>query len=155
MAGKIEARLAELGIELPTPAAPAANYIPYTVSGNLVLISGQITFWNGALQYTGKVGVDLTVDDAYKAARVCGLNLLVQLRDACGGELDRVRKVLRLEGFVSAGSDFTDHPRIINGASDLMVEVFGDAGRHARFAVGTPALPLDSAVEVAGIFEID
>jgi len=154
MAGKIDARLAELGITLPAAAAPAANYIPYVVSGNLVFVSGQVTFLNGELQYLGKVGADLSVEDGYHAARLYALNLIAQVKEACGGDLDRVVRTVKLGGFVNCGPDFNDHPKVINGASDLMAEVFGDAGRHARFAVGAPSLPLGVATEVDGIFEI-
>ncbi|MCP5368898.1 MAG: RidA family protein [Hyphomicrobiales bacterium] len=154
MAGKIDARIAELGLQLPPAAAPAANYIPYVVTGNLVFVSGQITFRDGALAYLGKVGGDLTVDDGYQAARLCALNLIAQVKEACGGDLDRVVRVVKLGGFVNCTADFTDHPKVINGASDLIAEVFGDAGRHARFAVGAPSLPLGVATEVDGIFEI-
>jgi len=154
MAGKTDARLAELGITLPAAAAPAANYIPYVVSGNLVFVSGQVTFLNGELQYLGKVGADLSVEDGYHAARLCALNLIAQVKEACGGDLDRVVRTVKLGGFVNCGPDFNDHPKVINGASDLMAEVFGDAGRHARFAVGAPSLPLGVATEVDGIFEI-
>jgi enamine deaminase RidA (YjgF/YER057c/UK114 family) len=155
MAGTIETRLAELGIELPAVTSPAANYIPYTRSGNLIFISGQITMLNGELQYKGRLGDNVTLEDGQKAARVCALNLIAQLKAACDGDLDRVSQVVRLGGFVSCTPDFTDQPLVINGASDVMVEVFGDKGRHARAAVGCPSLPLDTAVEVDGVFEID
>ncbi len=154
MAGRIESRLKELGIDLPTPSSPAANYVPYVVAGNLLFISGQLPVWDGVLGHKGKVGEAISIDEAYKGARICGLNLICHARNACGGDLDRVRRVVRIEGVVNAPLAFTDHPRVINGASDLMVEVFGDAGRHARFAVGASSLPLDSAVEVAAIFEL-
>ncbi len=155
MAGTIDARLTELGIDLPVAAAPAANYVPFTKSGNLVFISGQITMWNGELQYVGRLGENFDVDAGYQAARICGLNLLTQLKSACDGDLDRVQNVVKLGGFVSSTSDFFDQPKVINGTSDLMVEVFGQAiGSHARFAVGAPALPLGIAVEVDGVFEI-
>ncbi|MDD9877804.1 MAG: RidA family protein [Magnetovibrio sp.] len=155
MAGTVEPRLTELGLELPDAAAPAANYVPYTVSGNLVFISGQITVLNGELQYLGRLGANLGVDDGYQAARLCGLNLIAQLRAACGGDLDRVKQVVRLGGFVNSMPEFTDQPKVINGASDLMVEVFGEpAGQHARFAVSAPSLPLGVSVEVDGTFEI-
>jgi enamine deaminase RidA (YjgF/YER057c/UK114 family) len=154
MAGTIEARLKDLGIELPKAAAPAANYVPYVVSGNTVYIAGQITVWNGEFRYQGKVGKDFTVEEGYQAARLCGLNIIAQLKAACGGDLDRVVRCCRLGGFVSAAPEFHDHPKVINGASDLMVEVFGDKGRHARAAVGAPSLPLNVATEVDAIFEI-
>ena len=153
MAGKIEARLAELGIELPQPPAPVANYVPYVVTGNLVYVAGQGTLWNGETLHLGHLGRNIDIDEGYRAARLCGLNLIAQVQAAVG-DLDRVRKVVKLLGFVACTADFTDHPKVVNGASDLMVEVFGDAGIHARAAVGSPSLPLDTAVEVEGIFEI-
>ena len=154
MAGEIEQRLSELGIELPNAAAPAANYIPYVVSGNLVFVAGQITLWNGEIKFTGRVGEDLSVDDGYQAARLCGLNLLAQVREAAGGDLDRVTQVVKLGGFVNSTPDFTDQPKVINGASDLLVELYGDKGRHARSAVGMYALPSNIAVEIEMIVEI-
>ena len=154
MTGKIDARLAELGIELPEAAAPAANYVPYVASGNHVFVAGQITLFNGELRYRGKLGEEFTLEEGYQAARLCGLNIIAQLKAACGGDLDRVRRIVRLGGFVNAGGGFHDHPRVINGASDLMVEVFGDRGHHARTAVGCPALPLNVATEVDAIVEI-
>lgn len=154
MAGTVEARLKELGIDLPEPAAPAANYVPYVVSGNQVFVAGQIPVLQGELQSTGIVGKDLDTEAAYQAARLCGLNLIAQAKAACGGDLDRVTRVIKLGGFVACTPDFTDHPKVINGASDLMAEVFGDAGKHARFAVGAPSLPLNVSVEIDGVFEI-
>jgi len=153
--GKIDARLAELGIELPAPAAPVASYVPFVQTGNLVIISGQITMEDGAVKYSGKLGSEVSVEDGYAAARLCAINLLAQLKAACGGDLDRVKRVVRLGGFVACSPDFSDHPKVINGASDLMAEVFGDAGQHARAAVGAPSLPLNVTVEVEGMFEID
>lgn len=154
MAGKIESRLAELGIELPEPSKPVANYVPYVVADGLIFVSGQVPFWRGELKHVGRLGGELTVEEGYRAARLCGLNLIVQVREACGGDLDRLRGVVRLGGFVNATPDFTDHPKVIDGASDLMVEAFGEAGRHARFAVGAPSLPLGVPVEVEGVFRI-
>ena len=155
MPGTIDARLAELGITLPAAPAPAANYVPYVVTGNLVFVSGQIPMEDGQLQFVGRLGVDdLELDDGYAAARLCGLNLVAQARAACDGDLDRVKRVVKLGGFVACTREFIDHPKVVNGASDLMVEVFGDAGRHARFAVGARTLPLGVAVEVDGVFEI-
>ena len=154
MAGKIESRLQELGIELPEAAAPAANYIPYVVSGNLVFVAGQITLKNGKIEYTGKVGDDLSVDDGYQAARLCGLNLLAQAKAAAGGDLDKIKRVVKLGGFVTSGPDFSNQPEVINGASDLMVDVFGENGKHARFAVSAGSLPRNVAVEIDGIFEL-
>jgi len=153
MSGKFETRLADLGIELPNPSAPAANYAPFVQVGDLVYISGQISMdANGLVK--GKLGDGYSLDDAYAAARLCGINLISQVRAACDGDLDRVVRVIKLNGFVNATQDFTDHPKVVNGASDLMVEVFGDQGRHARAAVGSSSLPLGVAVEVEGIFQI-
>jgi enamine deaminase RidA (YjgF/YER057c/UK114 family) len=154
MSGTIEARLKELGIELPQPQAPWANYVPFTISGNLVFISGQICQWNGEHRFVGKLGAAIGMADGQAAARLCALNILAQLRVACGGDLDRVRRVLRLGGFVNCTPEFTDMPQVINGASDLMVEVFGDLGRHDRAAVGMSGLPGDLAVEVEATVEI-
>ncbi len=154
MAGRIEARLAERGIELPAAAAPVANYVPFTVSGNLVIVSGQLCVWNGELRFKGKLGAGISIPDGQQAARLCALNILAHLRVACGGDLDRVRRVMRLGGFVNCTPEFTDMPQVVNGASDLMVEIFGDAGRHARAAVGVSSLPGGVAVEVEAIVEI-
>jgi enamine deaminase RidA (YjgF/YER057c/UK114 family) len=155
MSGTIEARLKQLGIELPQASAPVANYVPYTISGKLVVISGQITMRNGRPEFIGKLGRDIGIADGQQAARLCALNLLAHLRVAAGGDLDRVKRCLRLGGFVNCMPDFTDMPQVVNGASDLMVEVFGDAGRHARAAVGVNSLPAGVAVEVEGLFELE
>jgi enamine deaminase RidA (YjgF/YER057c/UK114 family) len=154
MSGGIEKRLSELGIALPAPGAPLANYVPYAVAGNLVFIAGQICQWQGEMRFVGKLGAGISVPDGREAARLCALNILAQLRAACGGDLDRVTRCVQLRGFVNCTPDFTDMPQIVNGASDLMVEVFGDAGRHARAAVGTNALPAGVAVEVEAVFAI-
>ncbi len=154
MSGPITTRMAELGIELPEPAAPAANYIPFVVTGNLVFVSGQVTVWNGELRYIGRLGEDMDIDEGYRAARLCGLNLIAQAKAAAKGDLNKIKQVVKLGGFVNSTADFTDHPKVINGASDLMAEVFGEAGKHARFAVGAPSLPLGVAVEVDGVFEL-
>ncbi len=154
MTGKIEARLDKLGIELPQAPPPAANYIPFVVAGNLVFVAGQVTVENGEVKFKGRLGEDMDIDEGYQAARLCGLNLIAQAREAAGGDLDRIKRVVKLGGFVNATPEFTDHPKVINGASDLMAEVFGDAGKHARFAVGAVSLPLGVAVEVDGIFEL-
>ena len=149
-----EQRLAKLGLTLPAVPAPVANYVPYTVSGNLVVVSGQVTLRGGKAEYVGKLGREISVEDGQMAARLCALNILTHLKSACGGDLDRVKRVLRLGGFVNSTPDFTQMPQVVNGASDLMVEVFGDAGRHARAAVGVASLPLGVAVEVEAMFEI-
>lgn len=149
----IEKRLTALSISLPAPVAPVANYVPYIVSDRLVFISGQISLGEDGL-VTGKLGDDIDLEDGIKAARTCGVNLIAQLKAACNGDLDRVMRVIKLGGFVNCTPEFTDQPKVINGASDLMVDVFGDKGRHARAAVGAPCLPLGAAVEVDGIFEV-
>jgi enamine deaminase RidA (YjgF/YER057c/UK114 family) len=143
----IESKLAELGITLPDAPAPAANYVPYVISGNMLFVSGQIS----ALK--GRLGDDVSVDQGAEAARGCGLSLLAQAKAALGS-LDRVARVVKLGGFVNSTADFTDQPEVINGCSNLMVEVFGDKGRHARAAVSSPALPRGVAVEIEAIFEI-
>jgi enamine deaminase RidA (YjgF/YER057c/UK114 family) len=150
----IERRLEELGLMLPEAAAPVANYVPHTVAGNLLFISGQVPFRDGTIAVTGKLGAGVSVERGREAARQCALNVLAQARAACGGDLGRLKRCLKLGGFVACAPGFTDHPKVINGASDLMVEVMGDAGRHARFAVGSSSLPLDAAVEVEAVFEI-
>ena len=149
----IDAKLAELGIVLPEPVAPVANYVPYVISGNLVFISGQVSIGPDGL-ITGKLGADMGVDAGVQAAHACGINLIAQLKAACNGDLSRVKRVVKLGAFVNCTGDFTDQPKVINGTSDLMVAVFGDAGRHARAAVGAPCLPMNAAVEVDGVFEI-
>lgn len=154
MAGNVESRMKEKGVVLLDAPTPVANYVPYVQTGNLVFVSGQGTFKDGKLEYLGKLGREFTVEEGYQAARICALNVLAQLHKACGGDLDRVTRVVKLGGFVNSMPDFLDQPKVINGASDLFVEVFGDIGRHARFAVGMPALPGDIAVEVDGVFEI-
>ena len=153
MAGTIDSRLAELGITLPDAPAPVANYVPFVIAGPLVFVSGQISKVGDDF-ITGKLGADLDTDSGVKAARYCALNLLAQLRNACGGDLDRVRRCVKLGGFVNGTAEFAAAPTIVNGASDVMVDVLGDAGRHARFAVTVANLPLDSAVEIDGVFEI-
>ena len=154
MTGEVEKRLAGLGITLPKPAAPAANYVPFVVAGPLVFISGQVTVGPAGIEYVGKLGREFSVEDGQAAARLCAINLLAQLRVACGGDLDRVRRCVKLGVFVNCTADFTEQPQVANGASDLMVAALGDSGRHARAAVGAPSLPLGVAVEVDGIFEI-
>ncbi len=154
MAGNIAAKLAELGIVLPTPAAPVANYVPFVQTGNLVVISGQIPMRDGKLAFSGKVGLELPVEQGALAAQLCFVNLLAQLQVACDGDLDRVQRVVRLGGFIAAPSSFTAHAAIMNGASDMAVAVFGDRGRHARSTIGVPSLPMDASVEVEGMFQI-
>ncbi len=148
----IEQRLSELGIVLPAPVAPIANYVPFVRSGNLVHISGQVSLdANGGVK--GTVGTEVDLETAKRAARLCGVNLLAQMKAACEGDLGRVRQVVKLGGFVQAGPDFFDIPQVVNGCSDLMVEVFADLGRHARSAVGVYRLPMNFAVEVDAVIE--
>jgi enamine deaminase RidA (YjgF/YER057c/UK114 family) len=151
---RIDERLAALGIVLPQPAVPVANYVPYTIHNGLVTISGQHPLQDGKIFATGKLGGKIDVDTGRFAARLCFINLLAQLRAACDGKLDRVTGVLRLGGFIASAPDFTAQAAVMNGASDLAVEVFGDLGRHARSTVGVAALPLGAAVEVEGLFAI-
>ncbi len=152
--GRVDAKLADLGITLPTAMPPIANYVPWVRTGALVVVSGQVPAIDGKIAVTGKVGADLDVAAGQQAARICFTNVLTHLRAACGGDLDRVRRVVRLGGFVACTPSFTAHAQVMNGASDLAVEVFGDAGRHARSTIGVPSLPGDAAVEVEGMFEI-
>ncbi|MDR3524160.1 MAG: RidA family protein [Acetobacteraceae bacterium] len=150
----IAARLTELGIALPTPAKPVANYVPYVITGNLVVVSGQIPLKDGKIAFTGKLGDQCTAESGIEAAKLCFINVLAQLQDACGGDLGRVRRVVRLGGFIACTAEFTAHAQVMNGASDLAVAVLGDAGRHARSTIGVPSLPMDASVEVEGMFEI-
>jgi len=150
MTGRIDARLAELGLTLPDVTTPVANYVPFVRVGDLLILSGQIPLADGKPAFTGLLGAGVTVAEGQAAARLCAVNLLAQVRAACDGDLDRVVQVVRLGVFVAGTPDFGDHPKVANGASDLMVDVFGDAGRHARAAVGCPSLPLGVPVEVEG-----
>ncbi|MDE2466491.1 MAG: RidA family protein [Alphaproteobacteria bacterium] len=154
MTGTIDRRLSELGIVLPQPPAPVASYVPYVTSGNLVFISGQIPLENGQVRYVGTIGKELSLEDGKAAARVCAINLIAQLKAACGGDLERVRRCVRLGVFVNAAPGFGQQPEVANGASDLMLDVFGDDGRHSRAAVGAGSLPRNVAVEVEAVFEI-
>ncbi len=149
----IEAKLAELGVTLPDAPAPAANYVPFVIVGNVVHVSGQIAR-NEAGLITGRLGDGLDVEQGAAAARACAIALLAQMRSACGGDFSRLVQVVKLVGFVNSTADFTDQPKVINGASDFMVAVLGDAGRHARSAVSAISLPFGVAVEIEGIFEI-
>lgn len=150
----VEQRLQEAGHTLPPPAAPAANYVPYTVSGNTVYVSGQLPLIDGALVATGRVGESTDVAQATDAAQACALNIIAQVKSACGGDLSRVTQIVKLGAFVASMPDFTGQPQVVNGASDLMVLAFGEAGKHARFAVGTNVLPLNAAVEIDAIVTI-
>lgn len=153
--GIVDKRLAELGLVLPEAPAPAANYVPFTVHAGLVHVSGQLPMRDGAVAITGKLGAGVSLEQGQEAARLCALAILAQARAACEGDLDRIRRVLRIGGFVASAPDFTDQPKVINGASDLLVAVLGDVGRHARAAVGVAVLPLDAAVEVDAVLAID
>jgi len=153
MAGRIEARLKELEIVLPAPPAPVASYVPAVIAGNLVFISGQVTLAAEGLKYVGTVGKDVSLEEGRSAARLCAINVVAQLKAALEGDLDRVKRCVKLTVFVNAVPGFTQHPEIANGASDLVVEIFGDAGRHARAAVGAGSLPRNVAAEVEAIFE--
>jgi enamine deaminase RidA (YjgF/YER057c/UK114 family) len=153
MAGNIEKKLSELGIVLAPPAAPVANYVPFVRTGNLLMVSGQICLDDGKLVAKGQLGAGITVADGQKAARACAINLLAQVKAAVG-DLDKVARVVRLGGFVNSAPGFLDGPKVMNGASDVMVAVFGEKGKHARTTVGVAALPLDAAIEVEALFEV-
>lgn len=154
MNGRIAARLKDLGMTLPTPAIPQGSYVPWVRTGALLFISGQITMGAKGLDYVGIVGDDINLEDAKRAARLAGLNVIAQAAMALDGDLDRVRRVVKVTGFVNAAPGFTQHPEVVNGASDLFVEIFGDVGLHARAAVGTSSLPRNVAVEIEAIFEV-
>jgi enamine deaminase RidA (YjgF/YER057c/UK114 family) len=147
---KVAARLRKLGIALPPPPAPMASYVPFVISGNLVFTSGQIP----DPKYTGKLGAEISLENGQTAAQLCAINILAQLKAACNGDLDRIRRCVKVTVFVNATPDFTRHPEVANGASDLFVAVLGEAGRHARVAVGSSSLPRNVAVEVEAVFEI-
>ena len=151
---RYEEALAELGLTIPEPASPVANFVPYVVTGNLVYISGQIPMQAGEIGFVGKLGRDFDVEQGRAAAQMCALNVLSVIRQACGGDLDRVSRCVRLGGFINSTDEFTNQPEVMNGASDLVVAVFGERGRHARAAVGVNALPRGVAVEVDAVFEI-
>ena len=155
MANIIDKRLKELNIELDVASVPAGSYVPYVITNNLVFISGQLPFIDGKLTIKGKVGDNVSLDDAVKMSEACAKALLSQLKAACNGNLDKVNKVVKLGGFFASAPNFTDQPKVINGASDLIVNIFGDKGKHSRFAVGVAALPLNVPVEIDGVFEIE
>lgn len=150
----VEQRLSELGLSLPVPAAPAANYVPYVITGNLLVIAGQLPLGPEGIAVHGKVGDTVTTEQATEAAKLCALNLIAQMKAALGGDLERVARVVRLGGFVNCVDTFVDQPKVVNGASDLMVAVFGEKGKHARTAVGTNVLPFDVPVEIDAMVEI-
>lgn len=154
MANAVEQRMKELGIQLPPAAAAASNYVGYVVSGSMVFVSGQLPLQEGKPTAIGKLGREVSLEEGQKAARICALNVLAQLREACNGDLGRVKRCVRLGGFVNSAPEFTDQPKVVNGASDLMAEVFADAGRHTRASVGVASLPSNVAVEVEGLFEL-
>ena len=155
MTNIIDNKLKELNIVLDEASKPAGSYVPYVISDNLVFISGQLPFINGSITIKGKVGSEVSVEDGIKMAEICAKALLSQLKSACNGNLDKVKRVIKLGGFVASDPNFIDHPKIINGASDLIVKIFGDNGKHSRFAVGVASLPLNTPVEIEGIFEIE
>ena len=154
MAATIAQRLAELGIELPSPAAPAANYVPARLSGNLLVISGQLPMEGGSLRYKGKLGGGVSLEDGQAAARLCAINILAQTKAALGGDLSRIRRVVKLNGFIASTTTFIEQHLVMNGASNLIAKVLGDAGIHARAAVGMAALPFNAAVEIDAVIEI-
>lgn len=154
MAGNIDRRIEQLGIDLPALPAAVGAYLPCRTAGDLLFVSGQLPWIDGRIAWPGRVGAEVGLADAVAAARLCALALVAQVREACAGDLDRVAAVVRLGGFVSSASDFFDHAKVVNGASELMVEIFGDAGRHARAAVGCASLPLGAPVEIEGLFQI-
>ena len=154
MASQIEERLAAMGLALPEAAAPAANYVPFTVRGRQVYVSGQLPMRDGQVAHTGRLGDGVSIEDGQAAAALCALNLLAQAKNACGGDLAKLARCLKLGGFVASTTDFTDHPQVINGASNLIAEAMGEAGQHARFAVGVAGLPFGASVEVDAIFEL-
>ncbi len=153
MANNAEKKLKEMGIELPTPAAPAANYIPYTIAGKILTISGQIPMGENGIEFIAKLGDTADVETGQAAAKLCAINILAQAKAALG-DLDNIKQVIKIQGYVNSTPDFTDHPEVINGASDLLAEVLGEAGKHARAAVGMTSLPRGVAVEVDAIIEI-
>jgi enamine deaminase RidA (YjgF/YER057c/UK114 family) len=150
----IAARLTELGLVLPEPASPAGSYVPFVLTGNLVFVAGQLPRDKGGVAVTGRLGAEVDIPTGYKAAQICAMNILAQVSAACDGDLDRVEQCVRLGGFVSSTPDFYDHPKVINGASELIEKIFGKRGQHARAAVGVAALPSNAAVEVDAIFSL-
>ncbi len=154
MSDTIDSRLSTLGITLPEAATPAANYVSYVISGNLLYLSGQLPMENGKIAVTGLLGTDVALADGQRAAELCAINILAQAKAALGGDLNRIVKVIKLNGFIASGAGFTDQHLVMNGASNLIANVLGEAGKHARAAVGMAALPLNAAVEVDAIMEI-
>jgi enamine deaminase RidA (YjgF/YER057c/UK114 family) len=150
----IDEKLKSLGIILPVSTKPVANYVPWVISGNLIYVSGQVPFVGGVITHPGTLGNTVTLDEAKAEARICAINIIAHLRDACGGDLDKIKRIVKLTAFVASAPNFIEQPSIVNGASDLFVAVFGEAGRHARSAVGVAALPLNAAVEIDAIAEL-
>lgn len=155
MTTKIDQRLQELNITLPSPAKPAGSYIQFYKAGHLLFVSGQLPARDGDIKYTGKVGDDLSLEDGQKAAELCALNIIAQAKEALDGNLDRVKRIVRLNGFVNAPTTFTDHPKVINGASDILFKIFDEKGRHTRVALGAGCLPLNVAVEIDAVIECE
>ena len=153
--GQIDDRLNELGVDIPTPAVPVANYLGWVRTGNLIFTAGQVTVKDGEFLHVGKVGAEISVEEAAEAAKLCAINIIAQVKQACDGDLDKVKRIVKLVGFVNGVPEFTDHPKVINGASDFMVEVFGEKGKHARSAVGAGSLPLNIAVEIEAVVEVE
>ena len=151
---EVDNRLEALGIELPEPSTPGASYVPFVRTGNLVFVSGQLSQWNGERRFVGKLGREFGLAEGQAAARLCALNVLAQLRQALGGDLDRVVQAVRLAGYVNSSPDFVGQSQVMNGASDAIIQALGSAGKHTRMAIGVSALPYDVAVEVEGIFEV-
>ncbi len=154
MSNRIEQRLRDLAIELPQPSAPGANYVPFARTGNLLFLTGQLSQWNGERRFIGKLGREFTIVEGQEAARLCALNLLAHVRVALNGDLDRVRRCIRLVGYINSTPDFVYQSQVMNGASDVVVDILGEAGRHTRVAVGVSVLPYDVAAEVEGVFEV-
>jgi enamine deaminase RidA (YjgF/YER057c/UK114 family) len=154
MAGRIDQRLKDLGIELPEASKPGANYVPCVRTGDLLFMTGQLSQWNGERRFIGKLGREYRIEEGQQAARLCAMNVLAHARAALGGDLDRIVRCVRVAGYVNGVPEFTGHSQVMNGASDLFVQIFGESGRHARMAVGVSALPYDVAVEVEAVFEV-
>ena len=152
MAGKYEARLKDLGLELPQASTPAANYVPFVRAGNLLFMAGQVCIWNGERRFVGKVGREFDLKQGQEAARLSALNVLAQAKKGLDGDLDRIERVIQLKGYVNCMPNFTDVSAVVNGASELMIDVFGDAGRHSRTALGVAVMPFDVAIEVEAMF---
>ena len=150
----IEQRLRDAGITLPEAPVPAANYVPAAMGAGLLFVAGQVPMQDGRIAFVGKLGGGVSLEDGQAAARLCAINILAQAKQALGGDLSRIKQALKVQGFVNCTPDFGDHPKVINGASDLLVAALGDAGKHARFALGAPSLPFDCSVEVDATFEV-